>query len=326
MTINNASLSEAELLTFSVENCHTGTRLDKYLGMVAPSFSRSFFHALIDQGRVTINDRVIQKPSIEVKELDLIVVALPTQKEPYSPINLPLGIEIIHEHTDFLVINKPAGLNVHAPNHHSTEPTVVDWLIARYGDIKQVGSPDRPGIVHRLDKDTSGLLLVPKTNYAHKLFGDAFKNRTIKKVYHALVVGHPCKEGIIDAGIVRDPLVRTRMTTTTRLHARHLATSQVGTIRESVTNYTVLDYMPTASLIEARPQTGRTHQIRVHCASIGHPLIGDSVYGTSSHLIKRHALHAYMLSFTFGNESFCFTKDAPEDFTACYEHLKKSTK
>lgn len=323
MNTRTATKAAAQRLIFTVSDNHTGLRLDKYLGLVAPDFSRSFFHALIDQKRVAINDKPAHKPSLEVRTGDTVTVTLPTpSSKEYTPIDLPLGIELIHEHEQFLILHKPAGLNVHAPNNHSTEPTVVDWLIARYGEIKQVGSPDRPGIVHRLDKDTSGLLLVPRTNYAHRYFGDAFKNRTIKKVYHALVVGHPPREGVIDAGIVRDPIIRTKMTTTTRLHARHLSSSQVGTIRDSVTNYNVSEYLPAHSLVEVHPQTGRTHQIRVHLASIGFPIVGDSVYGTKSASITRQALHAFSLSFTFENKDYFFSHEAPTDFTACYKTLK----
>lgn len=326
MTTRTADNAAASLLIFTVSDEHKGLRLDKYLGLVAPDFSRSFFHALIDQKRVTINDKQALKPSLEVKPGDTVTVTLPTpSSKEYTPIDLPLGIELIHEHEQFLIINKPAGLNVHAPNSHSTEPTVVDWLIARYGEIKQVGSPDRPGIVHRLDKDTSGLLLVPRTNNAHRYFGDAFKNRTIKKVYHALVVGHPPHEGVIDAGIVRDPIARTKMTTTTRLHARHLSTSQVGTIRDSVTNYYVNEYLPAHSFVQAHPHTGRTHQIRVHLASIGFPIVGDSVYGTKSPFITRQALHAFSLTFTFEGKEFFFSHEVPADFKECYEKLQKES-
>jgi len=326
MTTQPAQSADTSLLIFTVSDEYKGLRLDKYLGLVAPESSRSFFHALIDQERVTINGKSALKPSIVVKAGDTITVLLPINlKHEYAPVDLPLGIELIHEHEQFLILNKPAGLNVHAPNSHSTEPTVVDWLIARYGEIKQVGSPDRPGIVHRLDKDTSGLLLVPRTNFAHRYFGDAFKNRTIKKVYHALVVGHPPREGIIDAGIVRDPIARTKMTTTTRLHARHLSTSQVGTIRESVTNYYVKEYYANHSFLEVHPHTGRTHQIRVHLASIGFPIIGDSVYGTKSLYIARQALHAFSLTFTFKEKNYFFSYEAPADFRECFEKLQKES-
>jgi 23S rRNA pseudouridine1911/1915/1917 synthase len=308
-------------LSFIATDEHAGSRLDKYLSNVAEGLSRSFFHALIEQGRVFVDGSIAEKPRLIVHSGATIMVILPEPAAPHTPSECSIAVELVHEHEHFLIINKPAGLIVHAPNNHSTEPTVVDWILARYGEIKQVGSSDRPGIVHRLDKDTSGLLIIPRTNYAHTYFGCAFKNHSIRKTYHALVVGHPPKKGEIDAGITRDPAVRTRMATTTRLHARNFSPSRIGHIRESLTHYTVTEYLNEHSLLEVSPRTGRTHQIRVHLASIGFPIVGDAVYGTASPLIGRHALHAYSLSFSFDNHDYFFSQKAPEDFKLCYEKL-----
>lgn len=305
-------------LSFTVTKDDANARLDKYLGRVATNLSRSFFHALIEQKRVSINGVIAEKPCLMVKNGDLVTVKLPDpQPVTPAPQSCSIPIDLVYEHEHFLIINKPAGIIVHAPHKKSSEPSIVDWLLANYGELKHVGSSDRPGIVHRLDKNTSGLLIIPRTHQAHLYFGAAFKSRTITKIYHALVVGHPPRQGIIDAGITRDPSVRVKMTTTTSLKP----SQRVGHIRDAVTEYKVLAYLNGHSLLEVHPRTGRTHQIRVHLASIGFPIIGDPVYGTPSPLIDRHALHAHTLSFSFEGKEYSFSQETPEDFKSCSKKL-----
>ena len=217
----------------------------------------------------------------------------------------------MHEDPDFYIIEKPAGLMVHRPSTSSVELTLIDWLVHQVPEIINIGHPERPGIVHRLDKNTTGLLIVPRTSRAHMLFSDLFKNRDIKKTYLAVVRGHPEKEGTIELPIGRDPITRNKMTVN-GIEAR-----------EAVTRYKVLTYFENAALVEIYPVTGRTHQIRVHFKAIGHPLLGDQLYGTRSPLIKRHALHATQLTFDFKGKPYTFTSTPPQDFELLLSKLKK---
>ena len=184
--------------------------------------------------------------------------------------------------------------------------------------MAKVYSPDAQ-VAHRLDKETSGLLVIARTNYAHMIFGDMFKQRTISKSYLAVVQGHPPLSGSINLSIGRHPTHRKKMTTfipddNNLSTTKTLATRNQMNIRTAVTHYTVKKYFADSTLVEVHPVTGRTHQIRVHFAAIGHPLIGDYLYGTPSKLISRHALHAATLSFDFQNKPFHFKQDEPADF------------
>jgi 23S rRNA pseudouridine1911/1915/1917 synthase len=313
--------------TFRVEESHKGHRIDKFLSQVLPSYSRSFFQQLIDTGNITLNNRIATKASSALKSGDVLTITIPEpeKRPPYNPITGHLGIEILYAHEHFFIIHKPAGLLVHQTEIFTQEPTVVDWLLSHHQELQKVGSNERPGIVHRLDKDTSGLLIIARTNYAHLLFSDMFKKRTISKTYLALVHGHPPASGTIDLSIGRHPTHRKKMTTFIPDAAHALATTPYysarsqSTARNATTTYTVKTYFNQHALIEVTPLTGRTHQIRVHCAAIGHPLVGDSLYGTPSKLINRHALHATALSFTFAGQHFNSVKDVPEDFKRLIE-------
>lgn len=311
--------------TFVVEKCYAGQRIDKFLTVAMPLYSRSFFQKLIEDGHISINQHPAKASSI-VHEADTITVDLPTeQKRPvYNPVNSDLGIEVLHTHEHFFIINKPAPLLVHQTEVPTNEPTVVDWLLSNHNELLEVGSQERPGIVHRLDKETSGLMIIARTNFAHKTFGQLFKDRSISKTYVALVEGHPPATGTIDLAIGRHPTMRKKMTTyvpdeqlrslTTPYRIRNQSMT-----RNAITHYSVKEYFKNHSLLELHPQTGRTHQIRVHCAAIGHPLVGDYLYGTPSKAIKRHALHAISLSFNFQGTDFSFVKELPADFKAVIE-------
>jgi len=219
-----------------------------------------------------------------------------------------LAVEIIQETDRFLIINKPAGLIVHKPGPQSTAVTLVDWLLPRYPELATVGDGARPGIVHRLDKDTSGLMIIPRDPVTHAAIGRLFQSRAITKTYYALVVGTPPQEGEINFSITRDPRTPTRMT-----HSKTLG-------KTAYTRYAVIQQYPTMALIAAYPTTGRTHQIRVHLKAIGHPIIGDLVYGDGypkyhhpSSLIARQALHAAKLALTLDDISYSFTAPLPPD-------------
>ena len=192
--------------TLVVEESQAGQRIDKFLTQVLPQYSRSFFQQLIDNGHITINNHVA-KASSTLKVADTIIINIPEVQKPplFNPVNTDLGIEILHTHEHFFIINKPANLLVHQTEVPTSDPTVVDWLLSNHHELIDVGSIERPGIVHRLDKETSGLLIIPRTNFAHMIFGDMFKNRTVQKTYLALVHGHPPASDSIDLAIGRHP-------------------------------------------------------------------------------------------------------------------------
>lgn len=294
-----------------------GTRLDSYLASTFQAYTRSFLQKIIKAEMVMLNDMPVKKGGVIVRKGDTVILCCPEKPDFDRPTvednALFNTISVVYEHPQFLIINKPAGVVVHSPNHYSTERTLVDWILERYQEVASVGVVDRPGIVHRLDKDTSGLLIISRTNYAHAVFGAMFKDRAIQKTYYALVHGHPDLEGAVDYAIGRHPHVRNKM------HA--YTNDSKGVARSALTYYKVLNYYQDTSLIEVKPTTGRTHQIRVHCAAIKHPLVGDNVYGKSSPLIKRHALHAFSLSFNFDNQSYSFQADFPADMQDLIAHF-----
>ena len=305
---------------FIVQASQAGQRIDKFLTQVLPAYSRNFFQNLIGQGNIIINKTHQAKSSSILKESDTIsiTIPIPVATPAFTPLESDLGIEILFTHEHFLVIYKPAGVLVHKTQAPTNEPTVVDWLMSKHNDLASVGDIQRPGIVHRLDKDTSGLMIIARTNYAHMQFSALFKSRKITKTYHALVHGHPAASGSIDLDITRHPTVRKKMTTSIPDDKTFSMTSDIRirrpTSRAAVTHYKVKEYFEQHALVEVTPITGRTHQIRVHFTAIGHPLVGDYIYGTTSNLIARHALHAHSLSFTFDNHAFSFNKEVPDDF------------
>jgi 23S rRNA pseudouridine1911/1915/1917 synthase len=299
-----------DIFTLSAAPAQEGMRLDSFLSMHLATHSRTYFQKLIQEGQVQVNGITTTKPGHHLTNTDTIQVTVPVL-DLGKPKDLDpnLKIRIVFEHEHFLIIEKPAFLSVHAPHPTSQEASLIDWILANYNEIKGVGSADRPGIVHRLDKNTSGLLIIARSNYAHLKFGAMFHDRTIKKSYLALVHGHPDRVGSIDFSINRDPVQKTKMT------------HQAGG-RTALTHYNVREYFEKHTLLEAHPVTGRTHQIRVHVAAIGYPIVGDATYGTASSEINRQALHAYKLSFIFDNQEYNFTCEPPEDFQKLKDQLK----
>jgi len=268
-----------EVRRFTAET--PGERLDRFLAGKCPDLSRSRIQELIRDGRVKVGGVIVTKPALRLRGGELVEVEV-APRPPLEVVPSPLPLKVVYEDEDLLVIDKPAGLVVHPGAGHHTD-TLANALVAYLG---RAPTPDeRPGIVHRLDKDTSGLMVAAKNEAAHRRLQADLKARRFKKGYLALVEGRLSPpEGTIDAPVGRDPRRRTRM-------------AVVSTGRPAVTRYRVREYVGGATLVEVWPETGRTHQIRVHFASLGHPLVGDGVYGRSCPTLNRHFLHAFYLGF-----------------------------
>jgi 23S rRNA pseudouridine1911/1915/1917 synthase len=300
-------------------------RIDKYIGEQFPLYSRSFFQRLIEQKCVVVNDKVIEKTSVIVKPHDTIVINFPAERvvTPAQIKEHTADIKIVHEHEHFLIINKPANLLVHAPSKTSISITVVDWIEQHYAEISKVGCIDRPGIIHRLDKDTTGILVISRSNYAHNLFGQMFKDHTIQKTYLAVVQGHPDQTGTINLAIGRHPVHRNKMSTFTPSDD-NISYQRGVKVRHAQTDYKVITYFKEHTLVEVKPVTGRTHQIRVHFAAIGHPLVGDATYGGNTKLFDRQALHAHNIQFNFNDKAHTFTAELPADMQTLLATLAKT--
>jgi 23S rRNA pseudouridine1911/1915/1917 synthase len=259
-----------------------GVRLDKFIGDRCPELSRTQAQKLIGDGCITVNGKM-GKASLKLNIGDNVnIVIPPAPPSPLSPEAIPL--HILYEDDDLLVIDKTAGLTVHpAPGHPGH--TLVNAILAHYPHLADISDSLRPGIVHRLDKNTSGVMLVAKNKVAQANLAEQFKSRSVTKAYLVLVKGRLMPEsGIIQAAIGRDPRNRQRMAVVSR-----------G--REARTEYRIVRYIGDYSLLEIAPETGRTHQIRVHLAAIGYPVMGDSVYGLKSPYLSRQFLHACKLGF-----------------------------
>src|SRR4030043_112589 len=275
-------------------------RLDKYLAGEYPELSRSRLQKLIEQGHIEVNEggaRASQKLNVG----DEIRVSLPPPAQ-VSIVAEPIPLDVIYEDDDLLLINKPAGLVVHPSPGHIAH-TLVNALLARCPDLANFGDVMRPGIVHRLDRDTSGLMIVAKNSAAQQYLINQFKARSVSKGYLVLVKGKLTpSQGIIDAPIGRDPSNRKRM-------------AVLASGRQARTGYEVKENLDEYTLLDVTTETGRTHQIRVHLSAIGYPVVGDPVYGVRSPYVKRQFVHAYRLGFRLpaGGEYREFTCELPQD-------------
>lgn len=291
-------------------------RLDRFLARAwEGAFSRSQVQAWIKEGRVRVNGQVVTRPAHRLEAPSRIDVDIPPPRpSPLTPQAIP--VDVVFENEDVIVVNKPAGMVVHpSPGHW--EGTLVNALLARVPDLKGVGGELRPGIVHRLDKDTSGLLIVAKHDAAHRFLQDQFRRREAKKVYLALVDGHPPRaQGQVEVPIERDPSDH-----------RKMRVAVPGQGKPALTAYEVVERFPAHALVRFVPVTGRTHQIRVHAAFLGTPIVGDTLYGRRKPTlpVTRHLLHAYSLTIRLPGEDFprTFVAPLPEDFRQALEHIRR---
>lgn len=278
-----------------------GERLDKSIAAELADLSRTHIQRLIEDGFVEVDGRVVTKPAFRLEAPAALQVRVPPPgPSSHQPEAIPL--DIVFENDDLLVVNKAAGMVVHPAVGH-LGGTLVNAVLAHAPDLKGVGDEQRPGIVHRLDKDTSGLIVVAKNDAAHRELQRQFKEREVEKLYLALLDGHlPTATGRIEAAIGRDPRNRKQMAV--------VALSQG---RAAVTEYSVQTVYEAHTLVEARLLTGRTHQLRLHFAYLKCPIVGDTVYGrrTPTLPIKRQFLHAARLSFDLPSSGRRMTFEAP---------------
>ena len=285
-----------QTIEVSLAPAHAGWRLDRALAAMVPTLSRERLKSLIRSGAVEAEGSAVRDPALKVKGHEALRVAVPEASPPHNePQDIPLAIIFEDEH--LLVVDKPAGLVVH-PAAGNLDGTLVNALLHRCaGKLSGIGGVARPGIVHRIDKDTSGLLVVAKTDVAHEGLARQFAAHSIDRRYLAIVSGSP-KTG---AGTIDAPLARSAN------NRKKIAIVEGSRGKRAVTHWKRLEVLKDAALVECRLETGRTHQVRVHMASLGHPLLGDPVYGRAGKsngiLLKelgfhRQALHAAQLGFT----------------------------
>ena len=285
-----------------------GVRLDKYATEKCPELTRTRVQKLIADGHITVNNHTA-KAGLKLNLGDKVnIIIPPTTPSPLLPETLPLNI--VYEDNDLLVIDKPAGLTIHpAPGHYSH--TLVNAILSYLPNLPDTGDSLRPGIVHRLDKDTSGLMMVAKNSAAQTNLIGQFKAHSVVKAYLVLAKGHLTPDsGLIEAPIGRDPRNRKRM-------------AVVAEGREARTQYQVIRYIGNYTLLEVRPETGRTHQIRVHLSAIGYPVVGDTIYGAKSAQVSRQFIHASRLGFHLPatGEYVEFTSELPPDLAQALKDI-----
>ena len=299
-----------------------GWRLDRALAVVIPTLSRERLKALISAGHVTVGDRIVRDPASKVPGALDVAVAVPNPAPAHNAAqDIPLVIAYEDEH--LIVVDKPAGLVVH-PACGNLDGTLVNALLHHcQGSLSGIGGVERPGIVHRIDKDTSGLMVAAKTDRAHAALAQQFAKHSIDRRYKAIVAGRPRPaEGRIEGNLGRSPSNRKKM-----------AIVGAGQGKHAVTHYATLALLDDAALVECRLETGRTHQVRVHMASIGHALLGDQVYGgrgSRAHRdlleqlgFRRQALHAARLGFVHPvtSQALSFESNMPADMQELFSHL-----
>jgi 23S rRNA pseudouridine1911/1915/1917 synthase len=305
-----------------VSSEHDGLRLDRALTLLFPEESRSALARLVENGHVQIDTNEVRKTSHRVAAGQKVEVDFPPPA-PSQMVSQDLPLTILYEDADLVVIDKPAGLVVHPAAGHA-DSTLVNALLFHVRDLSGVGGELRPGIVHRLDKDTSGVMVIAKNDEAHRALSAAWNSEHVRKEYVALVYGAPDPDrGTIDAPIARDPHNRKRM-------------AVVAGGRRAITDYETIERFRYVSLVRCRLRTGRTHQIRVHMKKLGHPIVGDPIYSGPQwrgipdkraqkvlSSLKRQMLHAVSLTIQHprSGDRMTFEAPMPNDFTALIDHL-----
>lgn len=292
-----------EVITVQANETDKGKRIDKFISEVIDEATRSYIQKIIDSGLVEIQNKKVTKNGNKLKGNEVITIKLPEPENlDLVPEDIPL--DIVYEDKDIVVINKGPDMVVH-PAYGNYSGTLVNALLHHIKDLSTINGVIRPGIVHRLDKDTSGIIVVAKNNPSHLALAEMFKEKTLEKTYVCIVKGIlKEKEGRIETLIGRDSRDRKKM----------------AVVRENgriaISNYKVLDESKNHSLVEVKIETGRTHQIRVHMKSLNHPILGDATYGSPSDKAKRQMLHAYSLKFNhpIDNHEMKIMAPLPEDF------------
>jgi 23S rRNA pseudouridine1911/1915/1917 synthase len=303
-----------------------GVRLDVFVPRKYPFFSRSRVKKLIDDGEIQVNGAPVSKAGLKLRSGDIVEIAM-REAQPSTVLAQDIPLQILYEDRHLLVIDKPAGMVIHpAPGHR--EGTLVNAILHHCDDLSGIGGVIRPGIVHRLDKETSGVLLVAKNDETHRHLSDQFKGHRVRKTYKALVFGSPREdEGVIALPVGRHPADRKKMSTNSRRG------------KEAVTRWRVVERYGEVTLLDVGIETGRTHQIRVHLSNLGYPVIGDRVYGGLGRLksikdvslrsrlsaMPRQALHAWRIGFTHPVEDreMEFTAPLPEDMRNLQDYLQE---
>ncbi len=310
----NMTVIQMQTKILVVDSQNSGMRLDKYLAEAEEELTRSAAVRLIEDGLVTVNGKVPNK-NIKLNVEDEVSLSIPDPVLPEA-IPEPIPLEIVYEDNDLLVVNKPRGMVVHPAAGHENG-TLVNALLYHCGSsLSGINGVLRPGIVHRIDRDTSGLLIVAKNDFAHHLLAEQIKEHSFTRKYQAVVCGNVRDdEGTIDAPIGRHHTDRKKMAVTQK------------NSRNAVTHYRVLQRFGNYTHLELILETGRTHQIRVHTAYIGHPVAGDPVYGGKKYLVSLNGqcLHAYYISFVHPRtgQTLTFSSPLPDYFTDFLNKLKR---
>lgn len=311
---------------FQATAIDAGTRLDRFLGLHLPELSRTQIQSLIREGSVElIGHGPAEKPGLRLHGVERVRVEVRPRPALLTAVPEAIPLAILYEDEDLVVVDKPAGLLVHAGGGVS-RGTLVNALLHRFRELSALAGPLRPGIVHRLDKNTSGALVVAKNDLAHRQLAEQFRRRAVEKRYLALVHGRMARpQDRIRLRVARDLRHRTRMTTR----------RAVG--REAVTDYRVLREFSNFTLLEAVLHTGRTHQLRVHVSALGHPVVGDTLYGAPRQLrigrsarptLDRNFLHAYRIGFEHPRSGRCLevTSPLPAELQAFLDELEDLTR